>query len=500
MFAKFILLIWPLITIALFRRFRLQAAIIWSITAGYLLLPLETAFNFPLLPTINKDFIPAFSALVLATIMLRRQTGGADAVPVLPGWLPRSALARALFLLLFIGIFMTAQTNGSTLVYGDRVLTGLRLYDGFSTALNTAVLLLPLIVARKFLAHPDGHRTLLWCLCIAGCLYAIPALYEVRMSPQLNKIVYGFFPHQWLQHMRSDGFRPVVFLHHGLWLGLFLSMTAIAAVACLRLPALQQHRKFLIAATGLLLLTLVLAKTFGALMIACLIIPVLLFFGVRAQLGLAAMIALTVLSYPALRSANLIPLDRVFQIVEDIQPGRVSSLRYRVQNEDILLEKAVERPIFGWGGWRRNRVFDAQGRDISTTDGGWILLFGVGGWARYIGLIGLLALPIALLAARQRKLEIGLETSGLCLVLAANLADLIPNDTFTPMTWLVAGALLGRVELAQADLRASETGAVTSPSKSPRAFARPETPAALKGPTVYSRHPQTRKRATKPKD
>ena len=36
-------------------------------------------------------------------------------------------------------------------------------------------------------------------------------------------------------------------------------------------------------------------------------------------------------------------------------PGRVDSLRYRLDAEEILAEHALRQPVFGWGAWGRNR-------------------------------------------------------------------------------------------------------------------------------------------------
>ena len=48
-------------------------------------------------------------------------------------------------------------------------------------------------------------------------------------------MVYGFFPHSWLQHVRGGGFRPIVFMNHGLVLGIFLSMAVVASAIMVRL-------------------------------------------------------------------------------------------------------------------------------------------------------------------------------------------------------------------------------------------------------------------------
>ena len=46
-------------------------------------------------------------------------------------------------------------------------------------------------------------------------------LVEVRLSPQINTWIYGFFQHDFIQMMRYGGFRPIVFLPHGLWVAFF---------------------------------------------------------------------------------------------------------------------------------------------------------------------------------------------------------------------------------------------------------------------------------------
>jgi hypothetical protein len=184
---------------------------------------------------------------------------------------------------------------------------------------------------------------------------------------------------------------------------------------------------------------------------------VIVFLVVRPQLIIASLVAVTVLLYPMLRGGGFVPVDKIVSFAHSVDRIRGLSLQYRLNNEDILLEKANERPLFGWGGWGRGRVYNEKGKDISTTDGRWIITIGETGWFGYLARFGLLTLPIILLTLRKRKYEVTLATSGLCLVLAGNLIDLIPNATSTPLTWLMAGALLGRLELKTEPQRETET-------------------------------------------
>ena len=167
-----------------------------------------------------------------------------------------------------------------------------------------------------------------------------------------------------------------------------------------------------------------------------------------------------------LRGTQLIPIEEIRQIATDFNEQRGSSLGTRLDNEEMLLERAKQRPVFGWGGWGRPRIYNEQGTDISITDGYWVIIMGVGGWTRYVGEFGLMAMPIFLLAWRRRDYALGNETAVLAVVLAANMMDALPNAAITPLTWLITGALWGRVELGA---RAPEIGATADPAGGRRA-------------------------------
>lgn len=447
-------LTWPVVSAFVFRALDLRLAIAVTLIGGYLLLPPSVSIDPPLLPPIEKNTVAAISALVLAALFAAGASGEDRG---LPGWLPRNRVALLLICLLVAGAFLTVQTNGDRISTGSRVLPALRLYDAFSIIQGILVALVPFFLGRKFFADSEQHRVLLIVICVAGVGYSFLALYEVRMSPQLNRYLYGYFPHSWVQHLRADGFRPVVFLRHGLELGIFICCAMLAAAACYRARVTANSWRFLAAALWLFM-TLFLAKTLGAFLIAVVMLPLVLLLNVRLQLLAAGALGAIIMLYPMLRGADLVPTDSLVSFAESIDAQRAGSLQFRFDNEDILLERANERPLFGWGGYSRGRVFDENGRDISTTDGWWVIVAGQGGWIRYIGECGLLTLSIIFLAFRSRTLNVSLVTSGLSLVLAANLVDLLPNAGLTPITWLMAGALYGRLEVAAAPYRERQKG------------------------------------------
>jgi hypothetical protein len=462
-FAYIMLLFWPLVAIWLFKRMPRSEALIWTLVAGYLLLPSRVTINLPLLPPLSKTNSPVFAVLLMciagvgtAMVRQRRQSAlrdragaasGASPVTIRSGWLPASTIGKVLVLAVVMGPFITALVNRDQIwfTYGGAV-NGLKAYDAFAGVMNHAVLLLPMLLARKYLTTQQDHRTLLRILMLAGLAYSVPMLIEVRLSPQLHTWIYGFFPSSFLQSYRFGGFRPVVFLEHGLRVALFAAMVFLAAAAMWSTAPQQKRRGALFAALWLAMM-LVMCRSVGAMALGALFAPMILILGRRTQMLAAAAIAMFVLFYPAIRGAGIATAPGIMTVVNTVIPRKAGSLELRLVNEDQLLQRASERSAFGWGGWGRSRVYDEDtGKDLSITDGAWVIIIGEYGWVGYVGTFGLLALPILLLFRLRGDPGLTLETSALSLILSLNLVDLLPNSGLTLLTWLLAGALLGRAE------------------------------------------------------
>jgi hypothetical protein len=351
--------------------------------------------------------------------------------------------------MIVLGAVMSAQTNSAPIRYGPTVLPGMRLYDGMSLALSGVMVVLPLLLGRKFFAHPENQALLLRALVVGGLVLSPLIVFEIRMSPQLNLMVYGFRANSWVQSVRGGGFRPSVFMTHGLQLAIFVAAVSLAAFGASR--ALDSaRRRFYLLAGGWMLAVLFLSNSLGAFLIAIVFLPVMLFLNPRLQLLFAGVVAASIVFFPMLRSVDLVPTDRILEMVERIDARRVGSLAYRFRNEDILLDHAMEKPLFGWGSWGRNRVFDETGKDTVTTDGYWVIIMGSRGWVGYLATFGLLAGPILLLALYRRRYATSPVTVVLALVVTASLVDLIPNAFLSPVTVLIVGALWGRWELGAA--------------------------------------------------
>ncbi|MFN4202371.1 MAG: hypothetical protein ACK4GM_04875 [Tabrizicola sp.] len=441
-FAYLVLFASPLAAVALFRALTLERALAWTIIGGHLLLPSETVIKFPMIPAIDKHLIPAITALVLCLLMAPRQVPSRE----IPARFGRQILV-GLLLLVVVTPVLTVLSNTEPIIDGRTFLPGLRLYDAWGLISQIIVALLPFWLGLRYLNTRTGHRALLEAFAIGGLVYTIPALIEVRLSPQLHTWVYGFFPADFVQHIRAGGFRPVVFLNHGLMVGIFFCLSIISAAILFREARREGRLAFpWLVATLWLLLVLYLSKSLGALVIAVPSALIVLLLGPRLQVALSVGIAVIVMFYPMLRGAGWIPVNAAYELALSIDEERAASLKFRLDNEDALLTRANLKPLAGWGSWGRNSIFDPEtGRMTSITDGIWLIYIGVYGWLGYIGRFGMLTVPILLLALRRKTLGPSLLMPGMTVLLSAALIDLLPNAGLVNYVWLMAGAVAGIV-------------------------------------------------------
>ncbi len=456
--AYFMLAVWPLVTLVLFAKLPPAKAFVATIVAGYLLLPPPpAAFDFPLLPPLDKENIPLLAAFAVLWLGMRGRFE----------LLPRSPIARLLLALFILSPVLTFATNREPVFFGHIGLPGMRPFEAFALAVQQAMVALNFLLARALLTGPgapgldeedsgaSGLRIVAMALFVGGMAYSVPMLIEVRLSPQLNNMIYGYYQHFFAQAIRGDGFRPLVFLNHGLWAA-FYAMSAFAAALALWRSSRGEARNLYLLAAGYLGAVLVLCKTLGALLYGILLVPLIVLFSTLWQIRIAALLGLLVLAYPVAKIANVVPYETMVGEAAKISTDRANSLKFRFDNEEVLFERALRKPAFGWGIWGRNQIIDPNTGNFATvTDGRWIITMGVYGWLGYIAEFGLLVLPLLMLWQVGRRPGARLPTLAgpLALLLAINMVDLLPNATLTPLTWLLAGALMGVAERARARYR-----------------------------------------------
>lgn len=405
----------------------------WSVFGAYLLLPVKTSFELPLVPALDKTSIPNLAILVCCLIFVREKWLTAFKEPVV-------AVLAACFVL---SPFGTAIFNPEPLVYPNRFIPGMTMYDALAQAALNAITLIPFIAGYGLINSDERRLRLLSIFLLCALAYSVLMLIEIRLSPQLHRMIYGFFPHSFGQQMRAGGFRPVVFLGHGLLVAIFCAMAVAAAVATWRSSSGKRRRHAGFMATYLWLL-LLLCKSLGATLIGSLFVPLIAWLRPRSLTIICALISALILVYPTVRASGLIPTTAILEATDAFSADRAGSFGFRMVNEEQLLQRTAQKPIFGWGSWGRNRIYsEKDGRDLSVTDGTWIIVFGTWGWIGYLSMFGLLcAGSIRLLWWKNSLKTVSISSAAVCALLAINLIDSVPNASIRPVTWLIAGAVL----------------------------------------------------------
>jgi hypothetical protein len=441
-FATFAIFGWPIVAFCIYRALPFNLATLSNILGALLLLPSGAATKFEMIPAFDKVSVPnlcAFVACFLFAPRIRRDASSFGIVGCL----------AALYL---FSPVITAVLNGDPIVVGNRFLPGVGYYDGISALLSQSIYFLPFFIGRRFLRDSTDSVAILRVLVVAALLYSLPMLLEVRMSPQLSNWIYGYAPSDFAHDVRYGGYRPMVFMINGLATSFFVATAFLAALALWR----AKVRVLRLPAGGInvyLGVIVVLCKSAGALAYSVSAGACVAFLKPRSQVKIAAVIVAIALLYPTLRTVDLFPSNTVLDFAAFFDAERAASLKFRFNQEDMLLAHANERPLFGWGRYGRNRIYSSSGDDISTTDGLWIITLGQLGFFGFLAQFGLLAMPVFRALASLRfvtQKRDAVVLGALTLIVALTIVEQIPNASISPWSWLLAGALLGRAEALRA--------------------------------------------------
>ena len=326
------LIIWPIIAIILYRKKELVPATFWTIAGGYLLLPVGVEFDFPLIPSMNKESMPPLMAFLGCKYVAKKNIS----------LMPPKGIERNLIVLFFLGAIGTVFSNSESIYVGNSYLPGLGIRDIFSVIVGKYLLLLPFILGLQLIKTTDDQIQLFKLIIFAGLLYSILILFEIRMSPQLHKWIYGFFPHTWGQQVRYGGFRPVVFLGHGLWVSMFIVIVIGAAITLSKLK-IKLSKPPNVAVIAYLILLLILSKGFGSLLLGIVLLSAIWMFSPRLINLTAFAIAALSITYPFLCLFDIFPHQIVIENIKAINSTQAGSLQFRFNHEIALLEKASER-------------------------------------------------------------------------------------------------------------------------------------------------------------
>lgn len=327
------------------------------------------------------------------------------------------------------------------------LVNGLGAYDGMSMVILQVVTWgLPYFIGRVYFSDLEGIRDLAVGMVVGGLVYVPLCWFEIRMSPQLHRMVYGYHQHSFIQQIRFGGYRPMVFMQHGLMVAMWMALTGLIGLWLWRsrtITTVASMPAWLL--VPCLLFTALLCKSSYA---------ILLMFGGIGVLYASTLLRTRIFIYMLLCVAPIFMFTRATGIwsgqamveLAEKQFGaeRAQSIWTRVINDNALAEKAMEQPIWGWGGWGRARAYNELGK-TAITDALWIITFGNAGIVGLAGLTLMLLLPIVLVmhdhpVAMWSHPRVA-PVVALALVLVLYMLDHLLNGMVNPIFMLATGAL-----------------------------------------------------------
>jgi hypothetical protein len=392
-----------------------------------------------------------------------------------------SALANSLIYDDPATVFVPTRTDRA----GDLVswLVTTDFYDGVARSVDVVLTWgVPYCLGRLYISDAEKLRELVIGFAAGTVLYAPFCVAEMVLSPQLHRWVYGFHQHEFLQSIRFDGYRPMVFLEHGLAVGVWMVLGALAAawlwargsLRRVRVPYVRGDVNGLWVVAGLALVA-VGCKSTGALALGFLgLVTLAAARSLRHPLPAVLLLCIPPL-YVTARTAGLWDAKEVVSLSSTTAGrDRAQSLEFRLQNESMLVQKALERPLVGWSGWGRSRIYDEDGKAVTIADGLWIVTLGERGSLGLVSLGLILALPVALALHRHGPplwTDVRSAAVAVAAVLLALYAiDCLMNAMLNPVFLVMAGGLMA--------LRPDESAAQTrEDAQTPTAWrVRPDRP------------------------
>ena len=425
--AQLFLIAWIPFVLVLFASGTIRRAIIIAYVGAWLFLP-TTGISFPGLPDLTKT--SSANVSVLLGILLF------DAGRIFRlrwSWMDVPAI------LLALSPIATSLSND------------LGLYDGLSEALkNVLAWSVPYFVGRLYFTEAAAMRDLAIGIFIGGLLYIPLCLFEMKFSPVLNMWLYGFQTFFFPQAARMGGWRPVVFMQHGLMVAMWMNFATFCGWWLWRTRSLKHVGGL---SMGMLVIPLALTTLFCRSLFAMLMLILgltMLHACHRLRISWPLLLVLVIPPmYVTLRTTQLMPREPVIGLVSSITgPDRAHSLDSRMRQEDLYGEITMKRPLLGWGGFGRGVPIDPEtGKEVLRgIDGLWTIVSNKNGMIGLAGVMLLFWLPtVRLVWIFPMRYWKHPEYAGMVVALIILMVfqlDILLNAMLNPIYVVLAGGLV----------------------------------------------------------
>jgi hypothetical protein len=436
------LLGWTPIVLLMFMAMPPRRAVIFAFIAAWLFLPV------PVPEALMIQGLPELDKMTVTCIAVLLGTALFDKNRLLSFRLKRFDIPIIIWCI--VPLF-SSLTNTDITIFEQPAIAN-PIYDGLSEVLKQTVTWgLPYLIGRVYFNDLAALRELAVGIFIGGLIYIPLCLFELKMSPQLHFLAYGQHPHaDFRQAMRSGGYRPTVFMAHGLMVALWMASATLIG-AWLWLSGTLKHLAGIplaLLVVPLFLVTLASKSMASVLLMSAGLTALYVATRTPSRWPIIALIAVAPV-YMSVRATGIWDGNNLVSLITTVAgEDRAESLQTRFTNEDLLTQRAFEKPLFGWAGWGRSRVYDRHGKDISITDGQWVIALGKNGMVGLIAFTATLLMPVWLtlkrFPIRHWAHPKAAPAAALAAVLLVYMIDNLLNAMINPVFMLAAGALAGQ--------------------------------------------------------
>ncbi len=314
---------------------------------------------------------------------------------------------------------------------------------------------IPYWTGRVYFRTTEDIKELCIGFAIGGLIYVPLCWFEIFFSPKLHLTIYGFFQHSFLQHIRYGGYRPIVFMQHGIMVGVWMALTTWMCFCLWRGKVAAQVFKLpTFYATSILGVTMVACKAMSGMV--ALLAAVALFYLVRITRSTLpfVLLALSPLLYISSRITGMLPIDTLVSLIEPLDRERAGSLEARMRQEMLYVNQALKSPLFGFGDGDFIPKDESGKNLVRGNDGFWIITTGLYGFSSLIFIFAALAIP----SLRASISFSDLQSTQFLYVFALNVVvslfavDLLFNSMINPIYLIITGAASSAISVKQSQL------------------------------------------------
>ena len=417
------ILLWISCSFFLFLTSPSRKAILISLLSGWMFLPIFS-IQIPGLPDLDKQtLVVGFISISCLILGLR-------------GRFQRQNFTFGFLDLPVVLYILAAPTTA--------LINNSEVYEGISHALARVFEVgAPYLIGRLYFSRLSEHKLTSKIFLAFSMIYLPLAIFELRFSPQLHNLVYGYAQHSFAQTIRAGVWRPMVFMRHGLELSLWFALASLIGVWFIRARIITQG--FTIMGIALMLIVTFIGQSYGAIILLCLGLITLIssnFFKIKLPYFILFI-------FPTLYMTNRVADLRIekpmLEIARTFLPmRRLRSVSFRLDQEYNLATRANEKMFFGWGRTGNYRILE-DGKDVTVTDSRWIIEYCIGGLFGMLPFFILFFLPVIglykIAPASLWHTKNHAPSAALAIGTAAVLIDLMFNNFCSPIHFLIIGAL-----------------------------------------------------------